>query len=230
MIISLHTWYFSLHTFYTSISQLPHILKSIQPLPHVWFKFQYYFFTFSHLTFYFSSLSLSLSLSLSWICACAKGNISKKSLKQQIITNLLIFGLLWFFLNTNIVNLIFFFFFLFEQKVSKVNLIFLGHCGCLRLHHFILEESIFKIKTSLLKSKTRSLFLFIYLFWVKKHNNWSIYEKVPKPVWSHWFLVMPVELTVCTIYLIFLSFSVLTNNRTELRSSSQLNWPVWLGL
>ena len=56
-------------------------------------------------------LSLSLSLSLSWIWACARGKSSKKKpqLKQWIITKLLIFRLLWFFLNTNIVNLIFFF-------------------------------------------------------------------------------------------------------------------------
>ena len=115
--------------------------------------------------------------------------------------------------------------------IKLVNLMFLGHCGCLRLHHFILERAFSKSKPLFLNLKQDlSFYLFIYLFRVKKHNNWSIYEKVPKPIWSHWFLVMPVELTVCTIYLIFLSFSVLTNNQTELRSSSQLNRPVWLGL
>ena len=75
------------------ISQLPHILKSIPPLPCVWFKFQQYFFTFSNLTFCFSylssilSLSLSLSLSREHVQIIKNEAMEKKNayLKQQII-------------------------------------------------------------------------------------------------------------------------------------------------
>ena len=61
----------------------------------------------------------------------------------------------------------FFFFFLsLEQKVSKVNLMFLGHYGCLRLHHFILEKTFSKSKLFFLNLKQDISFLFIYLFFL----------------------------------------------------------------
>ena len=186
----------------------------------------------SHVLF-FISLSLSLSLSVGNRCMCKRQYQQKKALTEA--ADHYKFACLW----TSLVlpqhkysqsDFFFFFIVLFEQKVSKVNLMFLGHYGCLRLHHFIFERAFSKSKPLFLNLKQDlSFYLFIY-FGLKKYNNWSIYEKVPKPVWSHRFSVMLVELTVCIVYLIFLSFSILTNNWTELRSGSQLNWPVWFGL
>ena len=65
-------------------------------------------FTFSHFTFCFSYLFLQNSLSLNEHVQEAGAAKKKPQQKHQTITNLLIFGLLWFFLNTNIGNLIFF--------------------------------------------------------------------------------------------------------------------------
>ena len=72
-----HLIFFSLHTFYTLISQLPYILKSIQPQVST---ILLYIFPSHFLLFLF--LSLSLSLSLSRVCACARGKSSKK--KPQV--------------------------------------------------------------------------------------------------------------------------------------------------
>ena len=52
----------------------------------------------------------------------------------------------------NIINLIFFLF-SFEQKVSKVNLMFLVYCECLRLLRFILERAFLKSKSLFLNLK-----------------------------------------------------------------------------
>ena len=118
--ISVPLDFFSLCTFYVLISQLSHILKFIHP--HNWFNNSSIHIIFPSHFLLFISLSsihthththtLSLSLSLSLICSCARGKSSQKKpqLSRQIITNLLLFGLLWFFLNTYIVNLFFFFF------------------------------------------------------------------------------------------------------------------------
>ena len=68
-IISHLIFFFPLHILPINIPTTTHfeILKFVQPLPHIWFKFQH-FFTFSRLFLLFH-ISLSLSLSLLWICA-----------------------------------------------------------------------------------------------------------------------------------------------------------------
>ena len=74
-----HLIFFSLHTFYTLISQLPYIyiLKSIQPQVST---ILLYIFPSHFLLFLFLSLSLSLSLSLAYVHV-QEARAAKKSLK-----------------------------------------------------------------------------------------------------------------------------------------------------
>ena len=176
-VISLPTWYFFPSTHSTHyISQLSHILQSIHP--HNWFNNSSIHIIFpSH--FRFSSLSLSLSLSvslslsLSWICVCARGKSNKKKPQLKQIDHYKS-TYLW-------ASLILpqhkysksDFFFSFEQKVSKVNLIF-WVTGCLRLHHFILERALLKSKSLFLNLKQDLSLEKKKKFGVKKHN-WNIY-------------------------------------------------------
>ena len=141
-------FFFYLHTFYTLIFQLPHILKSIHP--HVWFNNSYVHIILP------SHFLLFISLSL------VNMQQKKPQLKQ---TNHYKSTYLWASLvlpqqkysQSD-------FFFSFEQKVSKVNLIFLGHCGCLRLHHFILESAFSKLKPLFLNLKQDLSFYFYFYF------------------------------------------------------------------
>ena len=180
----------------------------------------------------FISLSLSLSLSLVNTCMC-KGQEQQKKKPQLKQTNHYKFAYLWASLvlpQHKYSKSDFFFSFSFEQNVINVNLMFLGHCGRLRLHHFILERVFSKSKSLFLNLKQDlSFYYYYYYFRVKKHSSWSIYEEMLKPVWLYWFLIMLVESVVCTICSIFLSFLVLTNNQTRLRFGSWLNWPVQFG-
>ena len=68
------------------------------------------------------------------------------------------------------------FFFSFEQKVSKVNLMFLGHCECLRLHHFILERAFSKSKPLFLNLK-QDLSFYLLIYFGLKNTTTEVFMK-----------------------------------------------------
>ena len=59
---------------------------------------------------------------------------------------------------------------------------FLGHYGCLRLHHFILERAFSKSKSLFLNLKQDLSFLIFnlifFFFGVKRHKSWCIHEEM----------------------------------------------------
>ena len=107
-------------------------------------------FTFSHFTFCFSYLFLQNSLSLNEHVQEA-GAAKKKApteasdhYKSAYLRASLVLPQHKYRKSD---------FFSLEQKVSKENLMFWGQCGCLRLHHFILERAFSKSKPFFLNLK-----------------------------------------------------------------------------